>query len=97
MWAIPTGTRSVFKKKKKTYPVKSPSIWSRVPETGSDPPIGSGRESGRDTSKKSKGGNPTTYQLVIDDKCLFSKLLSLMLFLSIIKKLRYLFELHIAY
>ena len=34
-----------FKKKKKK---KSPSIWSRVPETGSDPPIGSGRESGRD-------------------------------------------------
>ena len=28
--------------------VKSPSIFSRVPETGSDPPIGSGRESGRD-------------------------------------------------
>ena len=28
--------------------VKSPSICSRVPETGSDPPIGSSRESGRD-------------------------------------------------
>ena len=28
--------------------VKSPSIWSRVPETGSDPPIGSGLDSGRD-------------------------------------------------
>ena len=28
--------------------VKSPSIWSRVPETGSDPPIGSDPESGRD-------------------------------------------------
>ena len=28
--------------------VKSPSICSRVPETGSDPPFGSGRESGRD-------------------------------------------------
>ena len=28
--------------------VKSPSICSRVPETSSDPPIGSGRESGRD-------------------------------------------------
>ena len=24
------------------------SIWSRVPELGSDPPIGSNRESGRD-------------------------------------------------
>ena len=31
-----------FLKKKKNQ-VKSPSIWSRVPETGSDPPIGSGR------------------------------------------------------
>ena len=28
--------------------VKSPSICSRVSETGSDPPIGSGWESGRD-------------------------------------------------
>ena len=28
--------------------VKSPSICSRVPETGSDPPIESGRESGHD-------------------------------------------------
>ena len=28
--------------------VKSPSICSRVPETGSDSPIGSGWESGRD-------------------------------------------------
>ena len=36
-----------FKKKKKK---KSPSPESRVPETGSDPPIGSGRDSGRDTS-----------------------------------------------
>ena len=35
-------------KKKKKNQVKSPSIWSRVPETGSDPPIGSGRGSGRD-------------------------------------------------
>ena len=37
---------SAFKKK---YQVKSPSIWSRVPELGSDPPIGSNRDSGRDT------------------------------------------------
>ena len=29
--------------------VKSPSICSRVPEPGSNPLIGSGRESGRDT------------------------------------------------
>ena len=44
MWAIPTGTSSVLKKKQ----VKSPSPESRVPETGSDPPIGSGQDSGRD-------------------------------------------------
>ena len=37
-----------FKKKKKNQ-VKSPSIWSRVPETGSDPLIGSGWDSGCDT------------------------------------------------
>ena len=42
MWAIPTGISSVLKKK------KSPSPESRVPETGSDPPIGSDRDSGRD-------------------------------------------------
>ena len=47
MWAIPTGTSSVLKKKKNQ--VKSPSPESRVPETGSDPPIGSDRESGRDS------------------------------------------------
>ena len=35
--------------KKKKNPVKSPSLESRIPETGSDPPIGSGRDSGRDT------------------------------------------------
>ena len=34
-----------FEKQKQ---VKSPSICSRVPETGSDPPIGSDRDSGRD-------------------------------------------------
>ena len=45
MWAIPTGTNLVLKKKNQ---VKSPSPDSRVPETGSDPPIGSDRESGRD-------------------------------------------------
>ena len=38
---------SVLFKKKKNQ-VKSPSPESRVPETGSDPPIGSGRDSGRD-------------------------------------------------
>ena len=42
MWAIPTGTGWLLKKK------KSPSLESRVPETGSDPPIGSDRDSGRD-------------------------------------------------
>ena len=44
MWAIPTGASWLLKKKKK----KSPSLESRVTETGSDPPIGSGRDSGRD-------------------------------------------------
>ena len=33
---------------KKKNQVKSPSPESRVPKTGSDPPIGSGRDSGRD-------------------------------------------------
>ena len=41
--------RLAFKKKNQ---VKSPSPESRVPETGSDPPIGSGRDSGRDTTSK---------------------------------------------
>ena len=36
-----------FKKKKKNQ-VKSPSPEIRVPETGSDPPIGLDRDSGRD-------------------------------------------------
>ena len=52
MWAIPTGTSSVFKKKNK---VKSLSIWSRVPETGTDPQIGSDRDSGRDKWYQSQG------------------------------------------
>ena len=45
MWAIPTGASRLLKKK---IQVKSSSIWSRVPETGSDPPIGSDRDSGCD-------------------------------------------------
>ena len=45
MWAIPTGTSSVLKKKNQ---VKSPCSESRVPELGSDPPIESGPDSGRD-------------------------------------------------
>ena len=45
MWAIPTGASWLLKQKK-----KSPSSESRVPETGSDPPIGSDRGSGRDKS-----------------------------------------------
>ena len=49
MWAIPTGTSSGLKKKNQ---VKSPSIWSRVPEPGSDPPIGSDRESGCDNRNR---------------------------------------------
>ena len=47
MWAIPTGASWLLKKKKKNQ-VKSPSPESRVPETSSDPPIGSDRGSGRD-------------------------------------------------
>ena len=43
MWAIPTGAS--WKKKNQ---VRSPSLESRDPELGSDPPIGSDRESGRD-------------------------------------------------
>ena len=42
---MPVG--SVLKKKKKKKK-NSPSPESRVPETGSDPPIRSGREPGRD-------------------------------------------------
>ena len=49
MWAITHRYQFGFKKKNQ---VKSPSPESRVPETGSDPPIGSGRESGRDRSNQ---------------------------------------------
>ena len=52
MWAIPTGTNSVKKKKNQ---VESPSIWSRDPETGSDPPIESDLDSGRDKWYQSLG------------------------------------------
>ena len=45
MWVIPTGTSWLLKKKKSG---KESQYWSRVPETGSDPPIGSDRESWRD-------------------------------------------------
>ena len=44
MWAIPTGTSSVLKKKSGK---ESQYIVSR-PELGSDPPFGSDRESGCD-------------------------------------------------
>ena len=53
MWAIPTGISSAFKKKKNQ--VKSPSPESRVLKTGSDPPIGSDRDSGRDKWYQSLG------------------------------------------
>ena len=46
MWAIPTGIGYVLKKKKKSGS-ESQYMVSR-PELGSDPPIGSGRDSGRD-------------------------------------------------
>ena len=42
MWVIPIGTSYALKKNQ----VKSPSIWSRVPETDLDPSIGWGREPG---------------------------------------------------
>ena len=45
MWAIPTGTSSALGKKKSGK--ESQYMVSR-PENGSDPPIGSDRESGRD-------------------------------------------------
>ena len=54
MWAIPIGTRS----EKKKNQVKSPSPESRVPETGSDLPIGSNRELGPDNS-----GDDFSFQL----------------------------------
>ena len=50
MWAIPTGTSSASFKKKNQ--VKSPSIWSRVPETGSDTSNGSDRDLGHDNETK---------------------------------------------
>ena len=43
---MPVGFKN--KKIKKKNQVKSPSIWSRVPKTGSDPPIGSDQDLGRD-------------------------------------------------
>ena len=52
MWAIPTGASWLLKKKKKNQ-VRSPSPESRVPKTGSDPPIGSDRESGCDNCNES--------------------------------------------
>ena len=60
MWAIPTGASWLLKKKKKKNQVRSPSLESRVPETGSDPSIGSGRGSGLDTYPR-----PTIRQPVI--------------------------------
>ena len=46
MWGIPTCTSSVLKKKKNQ--VKCPSPESCVPKTGSNSPIGSDLDSGRD-------------------------------------------------
>ena len=53
MWAIPTGTSSVLKKKKNTGK-ESQYMVSRL-ELGSDPSIGSDRESGRDKWYQSLG------------------------------------------
>ena len=46
-----------FKKNNNNNQVESPSPESRVPETGSDPPIGSGRDSGRDIQTPLKDDN----------------------------------------
>ena len=53
MWAIPTGISSALKKKSGK---ESQYVFSN-PETDSDPPIGSDRESGRDT----QGERPINY------------------------------------
>ena len=45
MWDIPTGTSLAFKKKKSG---KESQYMVSHPELGSDPPIGSDRESGHD-------------------------------------------------
>ena len=47
MWAIPIGTSSVLKKKISS---KESQYMVSHPELGSDPPIGSDRESGCDNS-----------------------------------------------
>ena len=47
MWAIPTGTSSALKKKQKKTGKESQYMVSH-PELGSDPPIRSDRDSGRD-------------------------------------------------
>ena len=52
MWAI-THRYQFGWLLKKNNQVKSPSPESHVPETGSDPPIGSGRDSGRDSKQSS--------------------------------------------
>ena len=64
MWAIPTGTGLVIKKKKSGK--ESQYMVSR-PELGSDLPFGSGRESGRD--RLSFGElTPTTITLQMADR-----------------------------
>ena len=50
MWAIPTSTNSVLKKKIKNSGKESQYLVSR-PGLGSDPPIESDRESGRDIKR----------------------------------------------
>ena len=51
MWAIPTGTNSVLKKKRSG---KESQYMVSHPELGLDPPIGSDRDSGRDKGNKGK-------------------------------------------
>ena len=57
--------RYQFGFKKKKNQVKSPSIWSCVPETGSDLQIGSGRDSGCD--RDSMVGTTLTIEREIED------------------------------
>ena len=59
--------------------VKSPSICSRIPETSSDPPIGSGRESGCDrTNELLSVGTISPRVLlflgIVTRKCIFVKI-----------------------
>ena len=63
MWAIPTDASWLLKKKNQ---VKSPSPESPIPETGSYPPIGWGRDSGRDSQHPHD--DPLVIRVVVANK-----------------------------